>query len=101
LFSGFAEPALLSCAVLCCAVLCCAVLCCAVLCCAVLCCAVLCCAVKQSSSLLLHVNVSLTSFAPTLTATDFLLISDANMTLFMPQVYWAQRTGKFVVTPDW
>ena len=33
--------------------------------------------------------------------TYFLLALDAKLTLFVPQVYWAQRTGKFVVTPDW
>ncbi len=36
-----------------------------------------------------------------LTMANFLLILDAQQTMFVPQVYWAQRTGKFVVTPDW
>ena len=93
--------ALLSWALLSCVVLCCAVLCCAVLCCAVLCCAVLCFQIEWLGSLLLHVNHSLTSVAPMLTTTIVLLISDAGQTLFVPQVYWAQRTGKLVVTPDW
>jgi len=69
---GSAElgATVLCCAVLCCAVLFCAVPCCAALCHAAPCCAMLCCAPKENGSLLLLLNLSLTSVAP-MSATIF------------------------------
>jgi len=76
-----------------------AVLCCAVPCCAMLCHAVLCTQIEWLTAVAFE---SLNDKCCTNVDCNYiLLISDAEQTLFVPQVYWAQRTGKFVVTPDW